>query len=436
MRSLLVYVALASALWLGGCLERAGFPIEASYGPAPTLPPPDPSVVPTIDVAPARGWPDGRTPVAAEGLRVDALARGLVHPRWLYVLPNGDVLVAETNAPAQSGASGLRAWLMKRVKTRAGNGVPSADRITLLRDADGDGRPELRTVFAEGLRSPFGMALVGDDLYVAETNALRRFDYREAQERLASPGAKVADLPAGDINRHWTKNVVASANGERLYVAVGSNSNVGERGLEHEKDRAAILEVDPRSGRTRVYASGLRNPVGLAWHPDTRALWTTVNERDEIGSDLVPDYLTRVVEGGFYGWPYSYFGAHVDERVQPPRPDLVAAALVPDYALGAHTASLGLAFYDAGLLPAPYRGGAFVGQHGSWNRRPPSGYAVIFVPFAGGLPAGPPRSVLNGFVDEDGKAFGRPAGVAVDREGALLVADDAGGVVWRVTPAP
>jgi glucose/arabinose dehydrogenase len=323
---------------------------------------------------------------------------------------------------------------MKKVMKRAGAAVPSADRITLLRDADGDGVAEERSAFLEGLHSPFGMALVGSDLYVANTDAIVKFAYREGERRMEGKGTTIAGLPAGPLNHHWTKNVVASRDGKRLYVTVGSNSNVAEYGMEKEERRAAILEIDPASGASRVYASGLRNPNGLDWHPRTGALWTVVNERDELGSDLVPDYMTTVKEGGFYGWPYSYFGKHVDERVKPPRPDLVAQAIVPDYALGAHVAPLGLAFYDAALFPERFRGGAFIGRHGSWNRRPPSGYDVVFVPFRDGRPSGLPEEVLGGFLDEDGDAKGRPVGVAVDRAGALLVADDVGNAVWRITP--
>ena len=315
---------------------------------------------------------------------------------------------------------------MKLLMQRAGAGGPSADRITLLRDADGDGVAETRSVFIDGLHSPFGMALVGSDFFVANTDALVRFLYKEGQTRIQPPGDTVIALPAGPINRHWTKNVIANPDGSRLYVAVGSNSNVAENGMAAEEGRAAIWEIDPATGEHRIYASGLRNPVGLAFEPETGALWTTVNERDELGSDLVPDYLTLVGEGAFYGWPYSYFGDHVDLRVEPQRPDLVAQAVVPDYALGAHTASLGLAFADgAESLPAVFSNGAFVGQHGSWNRRPPSGYKVVFVPFEDGQPAGDPIDVLSGFLSAQGDALGRPVGVALDRNGALLVADDA-----------
>ena len=408
---------------------------ESDVGPDPQLVAPEKKTIPTVEVAPARGWPADRMPRAATGLNVNAFATELDHPRWLYVLPNGDVLVAETNAPERpDDAKGIKGWFMKRAQKKAGAGVPSANRITLLRDSDGDGEPELRTTFSENLRSPFGMTLVGDSFYVANTDSLVRFPYRSGAIALAPQSERVAELPAGDINHHWTKNVIANRDGTRLYVTVGSNSNVGERGLEVEQQRAAILEIDSRSGDTAVYATGLRNPNGLAWEPTSGALWTVVNERDEIGSDLVPDYLTSVVRDGFYGWPYSYFGANVDERVEPRNAELVARARVPDYALGPHTASLGLVFYTADAL-ADYRGGAFVAQHGSWNRKPPSGYRVIFVPFAGGRPQGAAREVLTGFLSPHGDAQGRPVGLAVDATGALLVADDVGNTVWRVTGA-
>jgi len=325
-------------------------------------------------------------------------------------------------------------WAMKMGMRWAGADVPSANRITLLRDADGDGMAETRATFITGLNSPVGMALVGDDFYVANTDGVVRFPYRDGATKITAKREKIADLPAGPINLHWVKNIVASPDGARLYASVGSNSNLGERGVEHEEGRAAIHEIDLSSGTSRLFASGLRNPVGLAFHPDSGALWTTVNERDELGSDLVPDYMTSVQEDGFYGWPYSYFGDHLDPRVSPQRPDLVAKAIVPDYALGPHTASLGLAFYDGTLFPERYRNGAFIGQHGSWNRRPPSGYKVIFVPFANGRPSGQPEDILTGFLSEDGEAQGRPAGVAIGKAGALLVADDVGNTIWRVTP--
>jgi glucose/arabinose dehydrogenase len=325
--------------------------------------------------------------------------------------------------------------VMDLLMGRAGAGVPSANRITLLRDADGDGVVDQRTVFLDDLSSPFGMALIGNDFYVANTDAVVRFPYEEGQTQITARSEKVVDLPAGPINHHWTKNLIASLDGSLLYATVGSNSNVAENGITAEEGRAAVWQIDPATGRHRVFASGLRNPNGMAWEPETGVLWTVVNERDEIGSDLVPDYLTSVRDGGFYGWPYSYFGDHVDERVQLQRPDLVAQAIVPDYALGAHTASLGLCFAEGGSLPAEFASGAFVGQHGSWNRDPHSGYKVIFVPFEGGEPAGDPVDVLTGFLSDDGEALGRPVGVVIDRQGALLVADDVGNKVWRVTAA-
>ena len=421
-------------LALAGCGDDASLPVAAGTGPNPQLPAPKSSLIPTVNIAPARGWPAGGTPTAAAGLKVAAFAEGLDHPRWLYVLPNGDVLVAETNSPPKpDDAKGIKGWAMKLVMGRAGAGVPSANRITLLRDADGDGVAETRSIFLEGLNSPFGMALVGENLFVANTDAVVRFPYRPGETRITTPGERLAALPAGSINHHWTKNLVASADGNRLYASIGSNSNVAENGIEAEAERAAILEIDARTGQHRVYASGLRNPVGMGWEPRSGMLWAAVNERDEIGSDLVPDYMTSVRDGGFYGWPYSYYGQHVDTRVSPQRAELVARAIPPDYALGPHTASLGLSFAEGSSLPAPFRDGAFVGQHGSWNRRPASGYKVVFVPFAEGKPNGTPMDVLTGFLDGDGRALGRPVGVTIDRRGALLVADDVGNKVWRVT---
>ena len=424
-----------TSLLLAACGEVAMLPISAGTGPQPTLPSPRKTLLPTINIAPAKGWAAGATPQAGPGMHVVAYATGLDHPRWLHVLPNGDVLVAETNAPPKpEDGKGLRGWVMGLVMKRAGAGVPSADRITLLRDADGDGVAEVRSVLLDSLHSPFGMALVGHDLYVADSDAVLRFPYAAGDTRITVAGIRVVDLPAGPINHHWTKNLIASPDGSKLYVTVGSNSNVAENGMEAEAGRAAIWEVDVATGAHRIFASGLRNPNGLAWEPETRALWTVVNERDEIGSDLVPDYLTSVRDGGFYGWPYSYYGQHIDQRVQPQRPDLVASAIAPDFALGPHTASLGLASAAGTTLPGSFANGMFIGQHGSWNRRPYSGYKVIFVPFAHGKPSGgSPVDVLTGFLGEDGSASGRPVGVALDRQGALLVADDVGNIVWRVT---
>ena len=424
------------AFLVAACGEEPALPQEDTFGPEPKLAEPNRQIIPTVKIAPATGWPAGGKPHAAEGLAVGAFAAELNHPRWLYVLPNGDVLVAETNKPADSGGrSGLAAWIMGRVMARAGAGVPSANRITLLRDDNRDGVAETRTVFLADLNSPFGMALIGTNFYVANTDAVMRYPYKPGQTEIREPGAKIADLPSLPFNHHWTKNILASPDGAKLYATVGSNSNVAENGMDAEQNRAAILEIDLATGATRLFASGLRNPNGLVWEPGSGTLWTVVNERDEIGNDLVPDYLTSVKDGGFYGWPYSYFGQHVDERVEPPRPDLVASAIVPDYALGAHTASLGLTFSGGTLLPERLRNGVFVGQHGSWNRDPPSGYQVIFIPFVDGTPSGNPETILNGFRNETGEAQGRPVGVAMDLDGALLVADDVGNIVWRVTPA-
>ena len=432
------FAAAAFALAFGsGCMETAKLSVDAGTGPTPELPAPSKSLFPTVHIAPAAGWPEGAKPAAAPGMAVSAFARGLDHPRWLFVLPNGDVLVAETNAPPKpEDGKGIKGWIMKRVMSKAGAGVPSANRITLLRDADGDGVAEIRSIFLQGLNSPFGMALIGSDLYVANSDSLMRFPYTAGDVQISAAGVKVIDLPAGPINHHWTKNVIASRDGSKLYVTVGSNSNVAEKGIDKEEGRAAIWEVDARTGAHRIFASGLRNPNGMGWEPQTGMLWAVVNERDELGSDLVPDYMTAVKDNGFYGWPYSYYGQHVDERPHPQRPDLVAQAIVPDYALGPHTASLGLAFANgANALPNLFSYGVFIGQHGSWNRKPRSGYKVIFVPFSGGKPSGKPTDVLTGFVSEDGRAYGRPVGVAIDSRGGLLVADDVGNAVWRVAAA-
>ncbi|WP_312773365.1 PQQ-dependent sugar dehydrogenase [Pseudomonas rhodesiae] len=421
---------------LTACGESSTLQISDGTGPSPRLPQPNKTLIPTVNIAPAIGWPDGAKPTAAPGLQVSAFAEGLDHPRWLYVLPNGDVLVAETNAPPKpDDAKGIRGWVMEKVMDRAGAGVPSPNRITLLRDADHDGVAETRTVFLENLNSPFGMTLVGNDLYVADSDKLLRFAYQPGATAIKTAGTTVVELPGGPLNHHWTKNVIASPDGSKLYVSVGSNSNVGENGLEAEQGRAAIWEVDRASGQHRIFASGLRNPNGMAWEPQSGKLWTAVNERDEIGSDLVPDYITSVKDGAFYGWPFSYYGQHVDERVTPQNPDLVAKAIAPDYAVGPHTASLGLTFAQGSKLPPAFSNGAFIGQHGSWNRKPHSGYKVIFVPFEGGQPKGRPMDVLTGFLDQDEKAMGRPVGVVIDQQGDLLVADDVGNKVWRVSAA-
>ena len=425
---------LAASILVAGCGTAARLPVSAGIGPHPVIPPPSVSLIPTVNVVKAIGWGTRGTPTAAVGTRVNAFARALDHPRWLYVLPNGDVLVAETNAPKRPDDSpGIKGWFFRHFQKQAGGAVPTPNRIILLRDADGDGVAETRTVFLSGLNSPFGMALIGGTFFVANTDAVVRFPYRQGETQIASGPFKVSDLPGGRINHHWTKSLIANSTGSKLYVGVGSNSNATENGIDAEEGRAAIWEIDPFTGAHRVFASGTRNPVGLTWQPDTGDLWVAVNERDELGSDLVPDYMTHVQDGGFYGWPYSYYGDHVDERVKLQRPDLVSKAIVPDYALGPHTASLGLTWGGQTALPAPFNNGMFVGQHGSWNRKPRSGYKVIFVPFAGGTPSGSPIDVLTGFVLENGEAMGRPVGVAIDKRGALLVADDVGNTVWRVT---
>jgi glucose/arabinose dehydrogenase len=434
--SLTLRMALAGTFLaaLVGCGETAKLSVEAGTGAEPELPSPNKTLIPTVNIAPAKGWPEGVLPTPALGTKVNVFAEGLDHPRWLYVLPNGDVLVAETNAPeTPKKREGIKGWVMGKVMAKAGAAVPSANRITLLRDSDNDGVAETRTTFLENLNSPFGMALVGDQFYVANTDALIRFSYTPGATAITGPATRVVALPGGDINHHWTKNLIANPEQTKLYITTGSNSNVAERGMEVEEGRAAIWEVDVASGEHRIFASGLRNPNGMAWEPQTGMLWTVVNERDELGSDLVPDYLTSVQDGGFYGWPYSYFGQHVDERVEPPRPDLVATAIVPDYALGSHTASLGLAYSTGNTLPATFAEGMFIGQRGSWNRKPHSGYKVIFVPFANGKPSGAPLDVLTGFLSDEGDAYGRPVGVVVDKQGALLVADDVGNLILRVT---
>ena len=434
--SAIIALAATGASLLGACGSPARLPVSAGIGPTPTLPSPEHTLIPTVEVLEAKGWPSGRTPVAAPGLRVVPFATQLEHPRFLYVLPNGDVLVAESNGPPrpEDDPKGIRGYFFKRYFKKAGAAVPSPDRIVLLRDENGDGVAEQRSVLLDSLYSPFGIALVGNVLYVANANALVAFPYHDGDTRITTAPRTITSLPGRPYNHHWTKSLVAKADGSKLYVGVGSNSNVAEHGMDAEAERAAIWEIDPRTGAHRVFASGLRNPAGLAWEPTTGALWASVNERDELGSDLVPDYMTSVRDGAFYGWPYSYYGQHVDDRVKPQRPDLVARAIPPDYALGPHTASLGLAWSANSALPPPFRDGMFVGQHGSWNRKPVSGYKVIFIPFTNGRPGGHPVDVLTGFTHGD-DAYGRPVGVAIDHRGALLVADDVGNVVWRVSGA-
>jgi glucose/arabinose dehydrogenase len=434
MRGNLIGVLTTVTLLLAGCGDKAELPEQASQGPNPQIPAPRTNFIPTVNIADATGWPQNQRPMPAEGLAVKAFATGLVHPRWMLVLPNGDVLVAETNAPPQpEDAKGIKGWFFSLFQKKAGAGVPSPNRITLLRDADGDGVAETRHVFLENLNSPFGMALIDHELYVANTDAVLRFPYVDGADEITGPSEKIADLPAGEINHHWTKNIIASPDKSTLYATVGSNSNAAENGLDVEQQRAAILKIDLATRQSRIFASGLRNPNGLAWEPKTGKLWTVVNERDELGSDLVPDYLTSVQDGHFYGWPFSYWGQHVDTRVEPQNPELVKGATVPDYALGNHVAPLGLAFASGDALPERFRNGAFIGEHGSWNREPLSGYKVVFVAFEDGKPKGPPIDVLTGFVNKDEEAQGRPVGVAIDGHGALLVADDVGNTIWRVT---
>lgn len=421
------------ALTLVGCGESAKTDISAGIGENITLPSPVQTTIPTVHVAKAVGWTEDGKPLAASELSVKAFAKSLDHPRWLYQLPNGDILVAESNFMMQGLDGSIKGWFAKHFLTKAGAIGESANRISLLRDTDGDGVADVKSTFLAGLHSPFGMVLIGNTFYVANADSIVSFPYHEGDTSITAAPNKLIDLPGLPLNHHWTKNIIANNDGSKLYVTVGSNSNIGENGMDIEVGRAAIWEVDIKSGDHRIFASGLRNPNGLAWEPVTKKLWTVVNERDELGSDLVPDYMTSVQDNGFYGWPYSYYGQHVDERVKPQNPELVAKAIVPDYALGPHTASLGLADATGNKLGASFTQGMFIGQHGSWNRRPYSGYKVIFVPFTDGKPSGRPIDVLTGFIDDNGDAQGRPVGVLVDKSGGLLVADDAGNTIWKVT---
>jgi glucose/arabinose dehydrogenase len=440
MRSAFKICALAltcaSALTLAACNDDSSFNPQDQVGPNPPLPEPQQFLFPPMRLSKIVGWKEGEKPTVAQGLKIEALATDLQHPRSLYVLPNGDVLVVESKSPGVQPIARpkdlIMGWIESMV-TSGGDTGPS-NRITLLRYGD-DGKPQTRTVFLDHLHSPFGVALVGSDLYVASTDAIMRYPYKTGDTAISDAGTTLTPLPGGPIDHHWTKSLVASRDGSLLYVGVGSNSNITENGLEAEKNRAAIWEVDRANGRWRIFASGLRNPNGLTWEPESGALWAVINERDELGDNLVPDYLTSVKDGGFYGWPYSYYGQHLDPRVQPQRPDLVEKAIVPDYSLSSHVAPLGLVFYTADSLPQKYRGGAFVGEHGSWDRRIFNGYKVVFVPFSGGHPSGKAEDVVTGFLDADQHARGRPVGLAVDKTGALLIADDVGNTVWRVSPA-
>ena len=421
----------ALLILLCACANAETVAPKARVGPEPQLPAPHTSLIPTMKTPKADGWDAGAAPKAPEGFAVVRFAEGLPHPRWLYVLDNGDVLAA-LSATQATPAKSIKGWVMNRIQKRVGAQAPSPNQIMLLRDADGDGVAETRTVLISGLNQPFGMALLNGYLYVGNTDALVRYPYALGQTAIIAAPEKVVDLPHGD--GHWTRNVVVAPDGQKLLVTVGSASNIADAGMAVERDRAAIWEVDPAAKTYRVYASGLRNPNGLAFEPTTKALYTVVNERDMLGDDLVPDYLTSVRDGAFYGWPWSYWGQHVDARVKPPNPTMTQKAIAPDYALGAHVAALGLTFYTADLLPTAYRGGAFIGEHGSWNRSQYSGYKVAFVPCAAGRPSGPPQDFLTGFFKAEDRIAGRPVGVTVAKDGALLVADDVGGVVWRVAP--
>jgi len=424
-------LAIAASVLLSGC-GRDPAPASTQIGANPRLPAQQQYLLPPMKVAPVSSWQPNETPTVAAGMKIAALATGLEHPRQPYVLPNGDILIVEANGPGYEPITRPKDLIMGWVQKYAGAGAKGGNRITLIRDADGDGKPELKTVFLDHLVSPFGVALVGNDLYVANTDAIVRYPYVTGQTRITVLGQVLTELPGGPIDHHWTKSLVASPDGSKLYVGIGSNSNITENGIGEERERAAVWEVDRASGAHRIYASGLRNPNGLSWEPTTNKLWVVVNERDEIGPNLVPDYLTSVKDGAFYGWPYSYYGQHVDPRVMPQRPDLVAKAIAPDYALSSHVAPLGLTFYTAGKLPG-YRGGAFVAEHGSWDRAPFNGYKVVYIPFANGRPAGKARDVVTAFLDSDGEARGRPVGLAVDHTGSLLVADDLGNTLWRVS---
>jgi glucose/arabinose dehydrogenase len=431
-------ILAVAAMVVGSSSVCWGQPIAPSeFGPSPVIVTPKKELIPTVAISPAKGWGSDGAPHAADGTQVNALVRGLQHPRWLYVLPNGDVLVAESEAPPKPDDSkGISGKIHAEAMKRAGSGTnASANRITLLRYVGGDSKQVERHVFLGNLNSPIGMALVGDSFYIADSDALLRVPYRTGDTEIRDQPTKLTELPGGPINHHWTKSLIASPDGTKLYVGVGSNSNAAENGLAAESERAAVWVIDRKTGTHHIYASGLRNPVGLAWEPGTGVLWVAVNERDELGDQLPPDYMTGLHEGAFYGWPFSYYGQHVDTRVKPQNAELVASAIPPDYALGGHTASLGLCWSAGSKLPEPFKNGMFVGQHGSWNRSIRSGYKVVFVRFVGGKPTGQPIDVLTGFLSAKNEAFGRPVGVAIDKQGALLVADDVGNTVWRVSDA-
>jgi glucose/arabinose dehydrogenase len=425
-------LALAVGMVLAGCSGKATIDPSQQSGSSPALPSPKDFLVPPMQVPTGTGWKPGQSPKVASGLKIEKVASGLKHPRQLLTLSNGDVLVVESNGPGEEPVTTPKQMIANQVKGASGKGGKGGDRITLLRPKPGGGEWE-QHVLVEHLRSPFGVQMIGDALYIANTGAIVKYPYHVGETQITAPGVEFTDLPS-TVNHHWTKALLASPDGKKLYVGVGSNSNITENGLDIEYRRADVLEVDVASGGSRIYAAGLRNPTGLQWEPQSGKLWTIVNERDEIGADLVPDYMTSVQEGGFYGWPYSYYGQNVDHRVVPQRPELVAKALKPDYALGSHVAALGLLFSPKNALPANYQGGAFVSEHGSWDRSPLSGYAVVFVGFQQGKPVGQPQVVVSGFHSDDEKSlYGAPVGLAQDQLGALLIADDVGDAVWRVT---
>ena len=423
---------IASALALASC-DSGHPPPKSNFGTHPMLPAPAPQTIPTMNVNSIAPWPAGAAPSAPAGFTVTRYAENLKHPRWLYVLPNGDVLVAEA-APPLTPMDSVEGVVEHWLDEKNGSAPASANEITLLRDTKGSGTPDARTIFLKGLNQNFGMLLLNGWFYVANTNGVWRYPYKDGETQITAPGQKILDLPVG---HHWTRNLVASEDGKKIYVTVGSGSNIGDKGMAIEKRRADILEINPDGSGEKIYASGLRNPNGAGWEPVTHKLWVAVNERDQLGDDLVPDYMTSLTPGAFYGWPWSYWGQHVDARVQPQNPAMVAKAIAPDYALGAHVAALGLAFYTASAFPAHYQGGVFVGEHGSWNRAQMTGYRVVYVPFKDGKPSGLPEDFLTGFLPDikTGVAYGRPVGVTVAKDGALLVADDVGNIVWRVAPA-
>ena len=438
MRRLSLAVLGALTLALAACSDPK-FDESSQIGADPVLPEPKQYLLPPINVWPGEGWAKGQTPIVPAGFHIEALATGLAHPRMVYVLPKGDILAVQAKSPPPEPVKRPKDPIVAYVKNKATaypGGPKAASRITLIRDANGDGVPELQVTLLDNLHSPFGVVWIDNNLYVANTDALVRYPFAPGQTRITAPGTVLTELLGGPIDHHWTKSLTVSPDGTKFYATVGSNSNITENGIEAEKNRASVWEIDRATGAHRVFAGGLRNPNSPNFYPGSNTLWVVVNERDELGPHLVPDYLTSVKDGGFYGWPYSYWGSHVDPRVRPQRPDLVARAIKPDYALGSHVAALGLTFYTGNSFPARYRGGAFIGEHGSWDRYNPSGYKVVFVPFANGRPAGKAEDFVTGFLDTNkGKSFGRPVGVAVDRTGALLIADDVGNTVWRVSPA-